>query len=516
MALDMHQEPSTAKAHADRVKAISRTVREFYEQNIPFRIFHGSSNSTRAAARQQIVDISSLNHVLHIDRVKKTALVEPGIAMDKLVKELIPHNLMPAVVPEFPGITAGGAFAGTAAESSSFRYGYFDSAVNEIEIVLGNGDIVLASPTQSSDLFYGSAGAMGTLGITTQLEIQLVACKPYVEVTYHLITSQTEALARFEKVPSDIDFTDGIMFSPAHGAIIEAKFTDRQPNTTTTPLTRFTRAHDPWFFTHVHAKLRCPPHLDTPSTPHFCMTCHWTQNSYVYAQNNHTLTELVPFQDYLFRYERGVFWMACYGWAPTLWNRATRYLFDAVWHTRFQYRVLHLTGGAPHIIQDVAIPGQRADEFLRFMKEEMKVYPLWLCPIRQDPRALLHTAVTDEGPTEFLVNVGVWGSPNYGLDYLTAETFERFVTYNRKLERKVAEVGGLKWLYATNYYREEEFWAMYDKKRYDGLRGRWKADRLPDLWAKVKRSQQDVKEVPVSKVLKAIVYAGLGIDRLVT
>jgi FAD/FMN-containing dehydrogenase len=80
---------------------ISRTVREFYEENIPFRIFHGSSNSTRAAARQQVVDISSLNHVLHIDRVKKTALVEPGIAMDELVKELLPHNLMPAVVPNF-------------------------------------------------------------------------------------------------------------------------------------------------------------------------------------------------------------------------------------------------------------------------------------------------------------------------------------------------------------------------------------------------------------------------------
>jgi delta24-sterol reductase len=70
------------------------------------------------------------------------------------------------------------------------------------------------------------------------------------------------------------------------------------------------------------------------------------------------MIELVPLEDYLFHYERGVFWMACYGWAPTLWNRFTRWFFDAVWHTRFQYRILHLTGGAPYIIQDVAIPAQ--------------------------------------------------------------------------------------------------------------------------------------------------------------
>jgi Delta24-sterol reductase len=129
---------------------------------------------------------------------------------------------------------------------------------------------------------------------------------------------------------------------------------------------------------------------------------------------------------------------------------------------------------------------------------------------------MLHTATTDTGPTDYLVNVGVWGSPNYGLDYLTANTFDRFVAYNRALERKVTEVGGLKWLYATNYYREEDFWSMYDKDSYDELRVRWKADRLPSLWTKVQRSQQDAKEVPVLKVLLAIVYAALGIDRLIT
>jgi delta24-sterol reductase len=136
------------------VAAISANVQRFYEDKILFRIFYGSSNSTRVANRQENVNISALNNLISIDKVKKVVIVEPGIAMDDLAKRLIPLNLMPAVVPEFPGITAGGAFAGTAAESSSFRHGYFDSAVNEVEMVLGNGDVVFASPTSNADLFY--------------------------------------------------------------------------------------------------------------------------------------------------------------------------------------------------------------------------------------------------------------------------------------------------------------------------------------------------------------------------
>ena len=51
-------------------------------------------------------------------------------------------------------------------------------------------------------------------------------------------------------------------------------------------------------------------------------------------------------------------------------------------------------------------------------------------------------------------------SPKYRLDYLMADTFDEFVTYNRTLGRKIAECGGLRWLYATDYYREEEFGTM--------------------------------------------------------
>jgi Delta24-sterol reductase len=91
-------------------------------------------------------------NVVKIDPASKVAIVEPNVSMDKLVEATLEHGLIPPVVMEFPGITVGGGYAGSAGESSSFKYGYFNQTVNSVEMVLANGEIVTASRTESPDL----------------------------------------------------------------------------------------------------------------------------------------------------------------------------------------------------------------------------------------------------------------------------------------------------------------------------------------------------------------------------
>src|ERR1700761_9526427 len=169
-----------------------------------------------------MIDTSGLNHVLQIDKDKKTCLAEPNVAMDELVEAVLPHGLLPPVVMEFPGITVGGGFAGTAGESSGFRYGFFDSTINWIEMVMPTGEIVTASPKERSDLFYGTAGTFGTLGVTTLFEIQLIESKPYVELTYLPVTSVSDALStmRLATEVQSNDYVDGIQFAADRGVII--------------------------------------------------------------------------------------------------------------------------------------------------------------------------------------------------------------------------------------------------------------------------------------------------------
>lgn len=178
------------QAHEEAVTAVASRVRHFFERKQPYRIYHGSTNSTRASqrSRDNTVDTSSLSRVLDVDVSKKTALVEPNVPMDALVAATLKAGLVPLVVMEFPGITVGGGFSGTSGESSSFRYGAFDATINWIEIVLPNGDVTKASRTtnEKTDLFWGAASAFGTLGVVTLLEVQLREAKPYVELTYSL------------------------------------------------------------------------------------------------------------------------------------------------------------------------------------------------------------------------------------------------------------------------------------------------------------------------------------------
>lgn len=131
--------------HDAAVKAISTAVRGLYNRRETFRIFHGSTNSTRPSHSDRKIDISALRNILKVDTIKRCALVEPNVPMDRLIEATLAHGLMPPVVMEFPGITAGGGFSGSAGESSSFKYGYFDQTVNWVEIVLANGEIVRAS-----------------------------------------------------------------------------------------------------------------------------------------------------------------------------------------------------------------------------------------------------------------------------------------------------------------------------------------------------------------------------------
>lgn len=171
--------------HNQIVQDIANKIGDFYKLRKPYRVFHGSSSSTRPrhAIDANFIDISMLSQVISVDTAQRTCLVEPNVPMDRLVEATMPYGLVPPVVMEFPGITVGGGFAGTSGESSSFRHGFFNETVDFVEMVLGNGDIIRASREEHEDLFHGAAGAAGTLGLTTLIQIRLIEAKKFVKTT---------------------------------------------------------------------------------------------------------------------------------------------------------------------------------------------------------------------------------------------------------------------------------------------------------------------------------------------
>jgi Delta24-sterol reductase len=447
--------------HRERVDVIAAEVQYFYNRRIPFRIYHGTTHSTHRMAfqRDSIIDTSHLSHVVRVDRFKRKALVEPNVSMEQLVDLTLQSGLIPQVTMDFPGLTCGGGFAGNGRASNSFKYGNFEKTVTWIEIILGDGKRVTASPTDKPDLFEGVAGTLGTLGVITLLEVQLVKAKKFVQLTYLPVNSVTEAVKELERATSEaaVDYLDGILFSPEKGVIMTGQLTDVVEEEI--EIVQFSRPSDQWFYEYAEAAATDP---------------------------NLPKTTAIPLIDYLFRYDRGVFWAGRYALnyvlAPV--NHVTRYFLDSFLRARPLFHALHESGLAnSFIVQDIALHSSAAQHLIDYLHHTFGFYPLWLCPLRGGAAHPLHarkTSVDEEDriSKEMLLNIGVWGpGPTTAIDSVIA---------NRNLEKKIQELSGLKSLYARAYYTEDEFWDVYDRQQYDSLRAKYNANTLASLYDKVR------------------------------
>lgn len=449
--------PSQEERHKSMVANIANSIRGFYEEKIPYRIFHGSTYSTRPNGRKQVVDISQLNRILHIDLKTHTAFVEPNVSMDRLVEATLQQGLIPPVVMEFPGITVGGGYSGSSGESSSFKYGFFDKTVKSVEMVLADGRIITASAEENADLFLGAGGALGTLGLVTLLELQLIEAKKYIKLTYHAkssVADTIESLHEATRNPSN-DYVDAILFSENNGVVMTGEMTNDKPENA--HIQTFSHPWDPWYYLHIKDKA---------------------------ASKSALMVDFIPLAEYLFRYDRGGFWVGTSGFKyfKFPFNKYTRWFFDDFLHTRMLYKILHASGeSARYMIQDLTLPYSTAEAFIDYTRHHFGIWPLWLCPLKQAPSPTLHPHTgelnTDLTPQPML-NIGLWGpGPN---------EHEAFITKNREMECYLKKLGGMKCLYAHTYYTEKEFWEIYDAKWYNSLREKYAATRLPSVYDKVK------------------------------
>ena len=249
------------------------------------------------------------------------------VAMDALAAHTLKHGVVPKIVMEFKGITCGGGYSGFSAESSMFRYGLFNNTVSDIEIVLGDGTLEMASRTHNADLLEHAAGSLGTFGIVTLLTIELIPAKPFVQVDIQLVSEVDTAHALFEEATKDesIHFIEGVYFRKGCIVVMLSRFIDAPP-AGKKPLKKM-QVH--WFADTIEAVLA--KEKPTPEKPHP-----------VYMTTN----------DYLFRYDHGAFWggKLAFQHFHVPQNAITRRLADPFMDSRTCYQALVGTFRAPHSI----------------------------------------------------------------------------------------------------------------------------------------------------------------------
>lgn len=460
----------TLADHDLAVRDVARDVTLFHASSTPFRINHGSTKSTRVRGPNQTpqLNIAHLRNIISIDRESHSAWVEPNVALDALLAETIKVKLMPAVVMEFPGITVGGGFSGASGESTSWKEGLFDCCILQVEMILGNGQIVRAvKDGEHSELFNSARCSLGTMGVVTLLKVRLVKAPGAVHLTYTHTTSPQETIDELGKLCSSespgFDFIEGLQFNKQAGVIITGRHVDPcSPTVATLPKVRFDRARDTWFYLHAQSTA-------------------------------HLHEDVAPITTYLFRYDRGAFWTGQktfdYFGIPN--TSFTRWLLDPVLNTRAVYKAMRSVNAAETaIVQDLLIPVETSAAFADYIMEELVIWPLWLCPIRKkNERGRIPSWPFYKDSGNMTINFGVWG------EYPTMpKSYADVRKVNRRMEDKLRELRGMKVPYAANHYTAEEFWDLYDLEEHERLRKEWYAEGLPNMFDKVGRNQSEEDE----------------------
>ena len=236
----------TTVSTADYRQRVDRLVEALaaIEPNAPVRLGKRTSNlfRLRAPVSTPALDVSDFQHVLHVDPVARTAEVEGMVTYERLVDATLQHGLMPMVVPQLKTITLGGAVSGMGIESSSFRNGMPHESVLEMDVLTGDGRVIVVRPdNEHRDLFFGFPNSYGTLGYALRLRIELEPVKPFVRLRH---VRHSDATAFFADLASacqegsfggePVDFVDGTVFGPDEMYLTLGTFSDHAPYTSST------------------------------------------------------------------------------------------------------------------------------------------------------------------------------------------------------------------------------------------------------------------------------------------
>jgi len=389
---------------------------------------------------KQRINVKHFNKVIHIDSKNLVADVEGMITYADLVKETLKKGFMPAVVPQLKAITIGGAISGIGIESSSFRYGLVHETVKEVEVLLGDGSVVVCTPTNKyKDLFFGLPNSYGTLGYILRLKVQLVPVKKYVSfshLSYHNPKNYFNDLKKLckdnsKKGEKSFDFIDGTVFSEDEMYITLGKFVDH---------TRYTSNYK-------------------------------YMRSY-YKSIRKRKQDFLTTSDYIWRWDPDWFWKSNnFG----MENPLMRLLFGKFMLNSFTYwKIISFyqksgldrlsnKENKEQIVQDIGIPVDASAEFLKFLVKTTQFSPIWVCPFQAFNKKAVFDLMKINLSTLY-IDFGFWD---------TRKTNKRKGYYNRLIEKKTKSLKGWKSLYSESYYPEKEFWELYNGKKYKKLKAKY-------------------------------------------
>jgi FAD/FMN-containing dehydrogenase len=397
------------------------------------RLGKRTTNLFRPRPKEDVVyvDASELTHVLFVDAEAGLADIEGMATYETIVAETLHHGCMPAVVPELKSITVGGAIAGLGVEATSFRYGLVHETVDEMEIVLPDGRVLVARPdNEHADLFSAFPNSFGSLGYCVRARVRCIPVKPYVRIWRRRFSEPEGLIGELIRLTREgtQDFLEGVLFARDEGYLCCGEFADAAP-----------------------------------------YVSDYTLENIFYRSIPRRMEDYLTVSDFIWRWDTDWFWCSkIFGVENALVRRlfgrrrlnSVTYMRLLQLHRRFPVKDWfdRLRGHTSEpLIHDIPFPEDTAAEFCRWYLDNIPLLPLWLCPIHAPP-ADRYWPLFPLRPGKVHVNFGFWGA---------APASPRAPwSRNIALKGSVLRLGGLPSLYSYSLLTATEAEQLYDFRSF--------------------------------------------------
>jgi len=146
---------------------------------------------------------------------------DAGVSLADILDVFVPRGWFLAVTPGTRFVTVGGAIASDVHGKNHHRDGTFTMHVTQINMLLGNGERVVASLFENSDLFHATCGGMGLTGMIVSASIQLkpIASSNIRETTLKLpcLADVLQAFDEHDDAPYSVAWIDCLAKGKALG-----------------------------------------------------------------------------------------------------------------------------------------------------------------------------------------------------------------------------------------------------------------------------------------------------------
>jgi xylitol oxidase len=119
-----------------------------------------------------IISLENFDKILELDHDRRTVTVEAGVRYGTLARWLHEQGYALHNLASLPHISVAGACA-TATHGSGDRQGNLATAISAIELVTGNGEIIVLAREQDREQFEGAVVGLGGHGVVTRLTLDV-------------------------------------------------------------------------------------------------------------------------------------------------------------------------------------------------------------------------------------------------------------------------------------------------------------------------------------------------------